>query len=141
MTFHLTGGEDPGRVVLECDLEGCGAQFTIGSVAARKTREAAAGRGWRAATREDRRDFCPDHVSGEAVAKTPEPREGQCLAHFWMSESRCEKDHGHDGMHTVKGFASWGDDLTKWEGLDEFIQPGLPAPTGGLLDLLEEAAR
>ena len=57
------------------------------------------------------------------------PSDDRCRAHFWQSESRCEHAAGHAGMHTVKGFASWGDDLSVYRGEAKL--------SGGLLDLLE----
>jgi hypothetical protein len=74
--------------------------------------------------------------AGEAPAGTmldpDHALDDRCLAHFWESASRCEHPAGHDGMHTVRGFASWGDDLSKFH--------EAPKLSGGLLDLLEDGA-
>jgi hypothetical protein len=73
--------------------------------------------------------------NGEAPAGTlldpDHSADDRCRAHFWQSESRCEHAAGHEGMHTVRGFASWGEDLSVYRGETKL--------SGGLLDLLEEA--
>lgn len=74
MTFQLSAGstEDAGRVVLRCDADGCGTQFTVRSFVVAKTRLTARSRGWDAGTREDRRDFCPAHVAERSTPAVPE---------------------------------------------------------------------
>ena len=142
MTFHLTGGEDPGRVVLRCDLDGCGTQFGMNSVAAHKTRAAAERNGWKPATREDRRDFCPEHVAGEVVAETPMPRPDQCGATFGANPDEwCTKTPNHDAITHANDRYIWGPDVADLGGLDEYLRPAETARlTGGLLDLLEDVA-
>lgn len=128
MTFHLSGGaaDEAGRVVLRCDAEGCGKQFTIRAFAAAKTRASAGVRGWGPATREDRRDFCPEHVADAASLVAP------CGARFGASdEERCEKPVGHEAESHANPRFIWG------PGVADFVAEAAPL-TGGLLDLLED---
>lgn len=65
MSAHAVAakGETNGTVVLVCNEDGCDRRFTIGVFGAARTRVFAEKReGWQVGTREDRRDFCPEHV-------------------------------------------------------------------------------
>lgn len=59
MSAHM-GTDD--RVRLMCNHGACIEVFSHNHTSSNATRDAAANAGWNVGTREDRRDFCPDHA-------------------------------------------------------------------------------